>query len=260
MIARYRPASSDSELEAVVFKGRRRQGGAALIRSVAANDVALGRRSAPAEQKLAFDYAEAVAEAKEILAQMEGSRGRLMRLGELADKIEARYGEQSLKRFASEIGIAACTLARCRSVFRAWDEKGAPAPISYAVAQELQNHPDKFDLVRKNPNLTKREARKIMHRWRKEQVQADVNVHRREEWTRWFRAVVRHAGEARRDAAISDGRVSPELRQALSEIVEPKLLPVLREAGEALIRLAAYLERFTMPEEARELPPAEAAE
>src|SRR5205823_3838698 len=86
-----------------------------------------------------IDYDAAVTEGKKITQDTE--RG-WMRLGELADRIEPRYDNQTLKRFAADIGIAACTLERRRSVYRAWAEapKSAPAPISYTVAQELQTH------------------------------------------------------------------------------------------------------------------------
>jgi hypothetical protein len=94
------------------------------------------RQPIQAESEPAFDYDEAVAEAKQIIAEKDSSR-EWLRLGELADKLEPRYGEQTLKRFAKDIGIAACTLERHRSVFRAWP-KEAPAPKSYAVAQELR--------------------------------------------------------------------------------------------------------------------------
>src|SRR5437660_1417507 len=96
----------------------------------------------------AIDYDAAIAEGKQIVAQIEKSRERLMRLGELAHRVEKRYRGETLKRFAAEIGIAACTLERCRSVYRAWqsDSKEAPAPKSFAVAQELQGHPDRFEL------------------------------------------------------------------------------------------------------------------
>jgi hypothetical protein len=194
-------------------------------------------------------YEAAVAEGKEIIAQIDSSRDKLLRLGELADEVERGYGERRLERFAKEIGIAACTLARCRSVFRAWP-KEAPAPKSYAVAQELQAHPNRFDVIRQNPDMTKREARQIRRRHDRETRQA--SDHLREEMKRWFRNVVRRAGEAIRDASVADGEVSPDLRRMTREAVEPKLLPTLREAAEALIRLADYLEQLTQEEEPRE--------
>src|SRR4051794_10928722 len=115
----------------------------------------------------AIDYETAIAEGKEIVSKIESSRDRLMRLGELADEVGRGYGEGRLKRFASEIGIAACTLARCRSVFRAWP-KQAPAPKSYAVAQELQSHPNRLEIIGRNPDMTKREARQIRRRYDRE--------------------------------------------------------------------------------------------
>src|SRR5262249_34897845 len=67
------------------------------------------RKTVQGEQNQSINYDEAVTEAKQIIAQMDSSRWR-MRLGELADKVEKAYGEARLKRFAAEIGIAACTL------------------------------------------------------------------------------------------------------------------------------------------------------
>lgn len=235
MIARYRPISQDSRLlesGTLVFQDPRR----------------------PEEAEIGYE--EAVAQAKQIIAKTASCQ---MRLGELADKIEKGYGEQRLRRFAADIGIAACTLERCRSVFRAWENQ-APAPKSYSVAQELQAHPHRFELIRNNPDMTKREARRIMRRLRTEQTQANFATHQREEQKRWFRAVIRHAGETLRDAAIADGEVSLELRQALRDIIEPTLLATLREAGSAVIRLADFLEQIAREEDPREQLLAEAAE
>jgi hypothetical protein len=106
--------------------------------------------------------------------------------------------------------------------------------------------------------MTKREARLIRRRHDRETKPA--SDHLREEMKRWFRNVVRRAGEAVRDAGVADGEVSPKLRQATREAVEPKLLPTLREAAEALIRLAAYLEQLLQEEESPEEVTLEAVE
>jgi hypothetical protein len=192
-----------------------------------------------AEPKI--DYDAAVAEAKKIIARMETSQDRRMRLGELADQVEKSYGERKLERFAADIGMTACTLGRCRSVFRAWRTKKAPAPKSYSVAQELQTHPDRFELIRRNPNMTKHEARKIRHRLRKEQQ--GTAGYLLEEQKRWFKAVVEHANAVLRAAAVLDSEVAPQVLQALREAIQPKLLPDLREAGKALIRFVPWFER-----------------
>jgi hypothetical protein len=106
--------------------------------------------------------------------------------------------------------------------------------------------------------MTKREARQIMRRHNRETRPA--SDHLREEMKRWFRNLVRRADEAVHDASIADSEVSPDLRQATREAVEPKLLPTLRDAAEALIKLAAYLERLTQEGEPRGQVPREAAE
>jgi hypothetical protein len=204
-----------------------------------------------------IDYEMAIVEGKKIVAQIESAKDRFMRLGELADAVGTHYGEGSLKSFAKEIGIAACTLARARSVFRAWP-KEAPAPKSYAVAQELQAHPNRLEIIRRNPDLTKREARQL--RRRRDRETRSASDHLREETKRWFRNAVRRADEAIRDAGVANSEVEPELRQAMLEAVEPTLLPTLRDAAEALMRLADYLEQLTQEEEPREQVNFEAAE
>jgi hypothetical protein len=189
------------------------------------------------------NYDAAVTEAKRILAQAESGR---MRLGELADGVEKQYGAKRLKKFAADIGIAACTLERCRSVFRAWqtNNKKALAPISYSVAQELQAHPNRFELIKQNPNMTKSEARKI--RLSKDTEAAKPADHPQcENFRRWFQDVVKRAGEALRHAEMREASIdSPELRQAWRDGIEPALLPTLRKAGEGYIQLADYLEQL----------------
>jgi hypothetical protein len=109
-------------------------------------------------------YDDAVEEAKEILKQFESGQ---MRLGELAHKLESRYGDQTLERFAAD--VASCTLERYRSVYRAWLKIPAPGPkLRYAVARELATHPDRAEIVKRNPEITKRQARSLMRQYREE--------------------------------------------------------------------------------------------
>jgi hypothetical protein len=183
-------------------------------------------------------YEDAVREGKEIIAQIDACRDRLMRLGELADGIATNtsYGEGKLKNFARDVGVAHCTLKRCLSVFRAWKGKGAPAPPSYAVAQELQAiKPDRvrFEIIRENPNITKRQAR--AKRREHERAERTAPDWRRREAQRWFRRIVKLGNDAVREAATTD---QPNDEAILREVIESDLLPVLRDGGEALIRLA----------------------
>jgi hypothetical protein len=120
--------------------------------------------SAPAEV-IPFD--EAVAEGKAIVAHIEGTKERgHFRLGELAAKVETKYGDRTQAKLAKAWSISASCLKRYVSVYRAWEGKniGAPGPqsVSYAVLRELATHPEREQIIRDNPNLTKREAQERM--------------------------------------------------------------------------------------------------
>ena len=88
--------------------------------------------SAPtAEKSIAYDLA--VREGKEIVAKREADDWRL---GELADRVQPKYADRTLEKFAKAIGVAACTLERKRSVFRAWMDISEPAPKSFHSASQ----------------------------------------------------------------------------------------------------------------------------
>ena len=177
-----------------------------------------------------------------------------MRIGQLADQVAKVYRENRLKQFADAIGVAECTVGRYRSVYRAWqttDNKSAPEPICYSVAKALQAVPNRFELIRQNPNLSKRAAEKIKRQHAAElkgstaTVDPAVKNHKH-----WFEALVERARKIRQDAAIAnpDAEVSPELREQLRDGIEPKLLPTLREDFEAGLKLVDFFEELTADE------------
>jgi hypothetical protein len=215
-----------------------------------------------------INYDAAVREGKRIVAEMDEMEQshwrRLWRLCELADGIETQYGEQTLQRFAKDIGVVPCTFVRRMSVYQAW--KSAPGPESYppnfAVARELQSHPDRFEIIKNNPNITKREASELARQWR-EQEQAgddaddDVGVGaeqvalplrastRRDNNERWVNTLIQFSNEAVSDAdrvrdkavrfaGMANGEMEAELRDALRALLEPTLLLEVRKAGEAM--------------------------
>jgi len=61
---------------------------------------------------------------------------------------------------------------------------------------------------------------------------------------RWFKKLVDDANEAIRRARIADSVLEPEAERSLREVVEPsrELLKTLRQGGQALIKLADFLE------------------
>jgi len=113
-------------------------------------------------------YDQAVAEGKKILADAE--RGQ-WRLGELAHNVEKGYGERKLAKFAEAIGVAPCTLLRYRDVYRAWKDICAPgrksiSDIPYSVLRELAGHKEREKIIHKDPNITKREAREEVRKFK----------------------------------------------------------------------------------------------
>ena len=203
-----------------------------------------------------INYDAAVREGKRIVAEMEREWWRLC---ELADGIEIQYGEQTLARFAKDIGVVPCTFLRRMSVYQAW--KSAPGPESYppnfAVARELQSHPDRFEIIKNNPNITKREASELARQWREQEQTDDAGAGaeqvapplrastRRDNNERWVNTLIQFSNEAVSDAdrvrdkadrfaGMANGEMDAELRDALQALLEPTLLLEVRKAGEAM--------------------------
>jgi hypothetical protein len=144
-------------------------------------------------------------------------------LGKCSHHVETHYGQQSLAKFASEIGVCPLTLERKRSVYRAWHvEIPAPGPIS------------KAKLLTANPSMTKAEAQKIMRQWRKD------NKAPKDELARWCRELSVRLNEAAADATmIKDA--PDETRKILRDIVERDILTQVDKAIDQWIHFADYL-------------------
>lgn len=184
-----------------------------------------------------FSWESAVAEGKYLVAeskQISATADRnSWRLAELADAVSAQYGENKLGQFASEIGLAACTVKRRRSTYRNWNEilKGDPGLLlSYSVARELEKHPQRKRLIKENPAMTKRDATALMKAYRNKSEG---------EMQRWWRELTKRAGKA-----LADETVLRTDQQNLLKVVQPAMLSTLREAGLAWIRLADGLEEL----------------
>jgi hypothetical protein len=216
--------------------------------------------SAPIDTVSYIKYDVAVREGKEIIANEK--RGQL-KLGELADNLEPKYADRTLATFAKEIGIGACTLERHRSVYRAWKDKPAPGPVSYAVLRALQDHPDRCNIVKENPDLTQAEARKLMRPYRTEEKDkcggAKQEKGEENEWTKHnaklFRNLVTFAIDATKAAQAVLDAPSEKQREFL-QVIEPLWIGNLRLAGCTLIEFADHF--YKLQDEAAEGRPAEA--
>jgi hypothetical protein len=199
-------------------------------------------------ERIAFD--DAVAEGKAILAKIEDAQRGQLRLGELAHKIvHPTYGDRTLAKFAKELGIAPCTLKRYRDVYRAWEGKiSAPGRLSYAVLRELATHDDREQIIRDNPNMSKREAQELMRRYRraaKGEAEETAEAAKADDWLKnnkkWFAKVVALANDATDAAAFMD-QCTDEQQDRLLKVVEPGQLDYIRRGGKMLVKLADYLE------------------
>jgi hypothetical protein len=187
------------------------------------------------EQIKQVGFEEAVTEGKKIVAEtVLLERTNQLRLGELADTVEPVYGEQTLAKFAKAIGITSCTLARHRSVWRAW-KKSAPGPVSYSVLRELQEHPDRLKIVTENPQITKAQARE--HKGSSRAACKPRGFER--DTARWFSGLVILANKVMREAGFEPR--NPESRENLRKVLDPTLLLNLEVAGETLLRTANWL-------------------
>jgi hypothetical protein len=117
------------------------------------------------------EYQAAVKEGKAIVADVSGKQWAL---GDLALKVEKKYGENRLEQFVVDINFpgAACTLGRYRSVCLAFPKTGG-RPRFFASAQILQSYDDRIQIVTANPNISVPEAREIMRKWRAEHPDED---------------------------------------------------------------------------------------
>lgn len=203
-------------------------------------------------------YDQAVAEGKEIVAKIEAAKRGLevaergqLRLGELAAKVETKYKDRTLAKFAKAIGVAPCTLARYRDVYRAYEghenicAPGRESTPPYAVLRELATHPEREQIIRKNSNLTKREALDMMRKF-KGTAKAKQQQGQEDEWLKhdrkWFRDLVAIASEASRVASVLDEYSSEQLENLRQgQAVDPALLMYVRGGGRMLFQVANRL-------------------
>ena len=194
-----------------------------------------------------ISYDEAVTAGRNIVKTLDREQRRhQLHLGQLADRVEPKYGDRTVAKFAKEIGVAACTLKRYLSVYRAWDGRGieAPGPVSYAVLRELQDQPKREAIVKENPKITKREAQKLRFEYEGKQQREGKRRKgkfgdcKNEEKKRWLRRVHILANDIFR--ATAGVVVTHDMR----EIVEPELLPDLRESIAAQQSLVDQLEQL----------------
>jgi len=151
------------------------------------------------------------------------------RIAEIADLINPIYGAASMKKFVEATGINYSDLKKYRTTRKAWPvERGRP---SYAVAQALNAHPNRYPLVAQNPNLTRDDARELMEMWTKDHKQAEATTERIEKrLVKSFESFLATDSKMQKDVE--------RLRDSTEDTINIDLLGAIREAQ---ARLAAAL-------------------
>jgi len=220
------------------------------------------------------EFHAAVIEGKQILKEIEKAERGQLRLGELADRLEPKYGDRTLAQFAKELDIAQCTLARYRDVYRAWANANICAPgrksspsyntepsPSYAALRELATHPEREEIIQQNPKITKREARDLM-REHKKQSQGVEEAEQADDWTKhnrqWFKELVALASALYRKADVVVDECAPEQLENLRQVIDPNLLRDVRTSGRLVVRIADQLAELCGLDENYDRPTADA--
>jgi hypothetical protein len=96
-------------------------------------------------------------------------------LGEIASKLEPKYGENTLERFAEEIGRNYNTLRNYMTTYRAWKDE-LDRPRFFSVAQELAILPSekKKEVLQEKPDITFNEARELVHEFKNNELKNNV--------------------------------------------------------------------------------------
>jgi hypothetical protein len=95
------------------------------------------------------------------LAELQHLSRNNWRIGEIADRVEAKYGEQTLQHLAEDSGIDYEQLKNCRTVWRAWPELGERSPdLPWSVHRVFASQPDRRELIL--GKWTVKEARELV--------------------------------------------------------------------------------------------------
>jgi hypothetical protein len=79
------------------------------------------------------------------------------KLGELAVQVDKQYGQDRLGQFADDIDIDKRFLMDCRTTWQRWPQKSG-RPRFFSIARILNPHPQRHQIVAKNPDITAKEA------------------------------------------------------------------------------------------------------
>ena len=189
-------------------------------------------------------FAKGLAEGKKILAEIEDVRERgHFRLGEIADKIETKYGDRTHAKLAEGWNIAPSCFKRYLSVYRAWKGKNIGAPgapiVPYSVLRELAGLEDREQIIR-----DKREAERLRREFgtdsssSAQQTEPQGSFHKNKR--RYLKDICNRQEEVRRKAEEALEDIDEQLDE-LAQIAGKLTLENLRADAKVVVELAEVI-------------------
>jgi len=226
-------------------------------------------------------FENAVRECKEIRARIEvrneDTERDHFRIGEIADKVQTKYGDRTHAELAKRSNIAYSCLKRYLSVYRAWKGTpfGAPGPqsVSYSVLRELAalpegaGLPNREQIIRDNPDITKREAEQLRRERKKDTASSSAQQAQSsgkqflKDKLRYLKGVCNSQEKVRREAEEGLDATDEQLGD-LAQVVPKLMLLNLRADAKMVVELADLLlerrRQLEEKDEAEEVEPEDA--
>jgi hypothetical protein len=176
-------------------------------------------------------YDAAVTEVRDLFTRAERD---LWRIAEIVAHLEPKHGEGTLKQFAKDIDRKYRIVYDYRATYLAWANCKRLQTLPLTVALQLNDHPDKERIVLEKPNLSFREAQKIMEQYADKKKPKPAKEKEHVARDRALRAYDRRkaAGESLtreaigQEAGVSDGIAGQAIamRQAEEKQAEEKVV------------------------------------
>jgi hypothetical protein len=182
--------------------------------------VGTGTEVVEIDPKKLIHYADAVREGKEISNRLRALETDGWRLGDIANLLEQKYGDQTLARYANEIGVPYKTVLNCRTTARAWPENSLRREFS--ICRALNAHPRRHKLLSDNPNWSKREAEEKMADYRHKEQKRKVYTSTKaaQKLIKVFDAVLPEHGKQREVLSCIDrSQTNPQLVDAMKGVI-----------------------------------------
>jgi hypothetical protein len=175
-------------------------------------------------------YEKAVKEARTIVGRVEKD---LWRLAQIAYELEPKYGEQTLARFADDIGLSFSTVRYYKRVYERFghtDQNVGYPP--FWTAKELLSVPYAAQIIEQYPDITQPEARTFAKEYRELSEEEKEELKKeREEGHKMFEELFEQIRAAREGRKPEPSPSSINLVEMIKQC-DRELIKVLKKMGE----------------------------